>query len=150
MNPQRRRLNAESDSSSVLNDNAVNLTVITLDDAPAVNIHGLRYCGSIEPENADANANGFWCLYCLPADLIIPATDLPETFAALDNEDFMPYLWGVGCWTASNQAPYHFEFAPMTSRTCQKGARIVGTIVLTGISAGAVRMNSLITGFTST
>ena len=145
MKSQRRRLDATS--------NAVGLNVretveVELDESDAVNIHGIHYCFSLEPEDGDANANGFWVLYCLPAQ-VIANSDLPVAFSTLDNEDFLPYVWGVGCWTASNQAPFHYEFAPSTSRNCQKGARIIGMVVATGISAGLVRMNQTLTGFTS-
>ena len=145
MNTQRRRLNSESAAVGIGTQESVE---VLLDEGPSVNVHGLRYCGSVEPENADANANGFWVAFCLPAGVILK-TDLPDNFNNLDNEDFLPYLWGVGCWTASNQAPYHFEFAPRTSRTCQNGARILCYIVPTGISAGNVRINQTLTCFTS-
>ena len=56
MNTQRRRLNAESRSNATL-DSSVDQIVIDLTESASVNVHGLRYCGSIEPENADANAN---------------------------------------------------------------------------------------------
>ncbi len=148
MNPQRRRLNAETESNVTLNSVSADDITITLDESASVNVHGLRYCFSIEPENADANANGFWLCLCLPAGLLTTG-DFPNTFASLDNEDYMPYVWGVGCWTASNQAPYHYEFTPSTSRTCQKGARIFAYITKTGISAGAVRINQTMTLFTS-
>ena len=150
MNSQRRRLNAESRSNSTLNDQTADNIDIVMDEQSMVNAHGLRYCGSIEPENADANANGFWICLCLPADVIPDnSSNLPNDFGSLDNEDFMPYVWGVGCWTASNQAPYHFEFVPSTSRNCQKGARILAYIVKTGISAGQVRINQTLTCFTT-
>ena len=148
MNTQRRRLNAETFSSNTLNSTSAFDITIVLDEGPSVNAHGLRYCFSIEPENADANANGFWVCYCFPAGVIALA-NLPSTFATLDNEDFLPYVWGVGCWTASNQAPYHYEFTPNTSRTCQNGARIIGMVVMTGISAGNARINETMTCFTS-
>jgi len=145
MKTQRRRLDAGSDAAVL---NGTETVEITLDESDAVNFHGMHYCFSIEPENADANANGLWILFCLPAQLI-PLADLPNTFAELDNEDFLPYVWGVGCWTASNQAPFHYEFAPSTSRNCQRGARIVGRVTVTGVSAGNVRINQTLTGFTS-
>ena len=148
MNTQRRRLNAESISNTTLNSNSADNITITLDEGPSVNAHGLRYCFSIEPENADANANGYWVMYCLPSQTV-QLTDLPNTFSTLDNEDFLPFVWGIGCWTASNQAPYHYEFTPSISRTCQNGARLLGIIVKTGISAGAVRINQTLTCFTS-
>jgi len=148
MNVQRRRLNGESSSNTNLSNNASDNIQVVLGEGPSVNVHGMRYCFSIEPENADANANGFWLALCLPAGMV-QTSDLPNTFATIDNEDYMPYVWGVGCWTASNQAPYHYEFAPRTSRTCQNGARIMCYIVKTGISAGAVRINQTLTLFTS-
>ena len=148
MNTQRRRLDAESTSNTTLNSATADIIEVELAEGPSVNAHGLRYCFSIEPENADANANGFWLCLCLPAG-VLQTNDFPTTFANLDNENFLPYVWGVGCWTASNQAPYHYEFTPSTSRTCQNGARITSFICKTGISAGAVRINQTMTLFTS-
>ncbi len=148
MNTQRRRIDALSSSNATLNSQTADDFNIVFDEGPSVNVHGLRYCFSIEPENADANANGFWLCLCLPAG-ILASDDFPGTFAALDTENYLPYVWGIGCWTASNQAPYHYEFAPSTSRTCQNGARIQCYIVKTGISAGAVRINQTLTCFTS-
>ncbi len=148
MNVQRRRLEGETSSNSTIDSSSADTTELTLDEGPSVNVHGLRYCFSIEPENADANANGFWLCLCLPAG-VLGFGSFPSTWATLDNETFLPYVWGVGCWTASNQAPYHYEFAPATSRNCQKGARIVTYIVKSGISAGAVRINQTVTCFTS-
>jgi len=148
VNTQRRRLNAESRANTTLNSQTADNITVTFDEGPSVNVHGLRYCFSIEPENQDANANGFWVCYCLPAG-ILQSIDFPNDFTTLDNEDFLPYVWGIGCWTASNQAPYHYEFTPSTSRTCQNGARVQCMIVKTGISAGAVRINQTLTCFTS-
>jgi len=112
-------------------------------------MHGLRYCFSIEPEVQDANANGWWAVFCLPGDLPELA-DLPTTIGTLgDDTTLSPYLWGLGCWTASNQAPYHGEFNPSTSRNCQRNARIVAYVVLEGISSGAVRTIQTLTGFTN-
>ncbi len=143
MKTQRRRLDAESIASGI----GQTFAEIAFNETDAVNFHGMHYCFSIEPENADANANGFWVVYCLPGD-VISSSDLPQSFAQLDNEDFLPYVWGVGCWTASNQAPFHYEFAPSTSRNCQKQARILCVVAITGISAGLARVNQTITGFT--
>jgi len=148
MNTQRRRLDAQSDQEAV---NAQSTVTITQDETSSANMHGVHYCFSIEPEDGGANANGFWVLYCLPAGVIATGlgVDLPNTFADLDNEDFLPYVWGVGCWTASNEAPFHYEFAPRTSRNCQMGARIFGQVMVTGVSAGLVRINQTLTCFQS-
>ena len=150
MNPQRRLIAADSNANATLSSRTADDISLELDESDAVNVHGLRYCFSIEPENADANANGFWIIYCFPAGIILTTNSaLPATFGDLDSKLFNPYVWGIGCWTASNQAPYHGEFNPRTSRTCQRGARIVAYVTKTGISAGAVRINQTLTCFTS-
>ena len=150
MNPQRRLIEALSSSNNTLNSGAADDMELLLDESDAVNLHGLHWCFSIEPENTDANANGFAIIYCFPASLIVSTNaDLPKSFGDLDSKKFNPYVWGLTCWTASNQAPYHYEFAPRTSRTCQRGARIVCHIIKTGVSAGNVRINQTLTGFTT-
>jgi len=144
MNTNRRRIISASASSGI---NTEFLTLV-LDESDAVNVHGLRVCFSYEPEVGDANANGFWIVWCLPAGQI-GNTGLPNTLTELNVEDSNPYIWGVGCFTASNQAPYHMEFAPMTSRNCQKGARIVLELVTLGLTAGNARKIMITTCFTS-
>ena len=150
MNPQRRRLVGNSSANSSLNSLTADDMTLTLDESNAVNVHGLRYCMSIEPENADANANGFAVVYCFPAGLVLTSNaNLLQDFSDFNNDDVNPYIWGITCWTASNQAPYHWEFNPKTSRTCQHGARIVAQVIKTGISAGNVRINQSLTCFTT-
>ena len=123
--------------------------ILDLDETNATNVHGLRYCFSIEPENQDANANGWWVVFCLPSGVPAVGT-LPATIGIIgDDTDWSPYLWGLGCWTASNQAPYHGEFNPSTSRNCQRNAQIVAYVVKEGISAGAVRIIQTLTCFTN-
>ena len=148
MNAQRRRLDTNTSSNASLNA-VTNGVEIQFDETNVTNIHGLHWCFSIEPENADANANGFWVIFCLPGG-VIQNSDLPSTIGTLgDDTKYSPYIWGLGCWTASNQAPFHYEFAPRTSRNCQKGARVYAYIVKEGISAGNVRLIQTITGFTN-
>ena len=149
MNAQRRRLETTTDSNSTLNDQSADRIILEIDETNATNVHGLRYCFSIEPEVGEANANGWWVAFCLPSNL--PAlANLPSTIGSLgDDDDLSPFIWGLGCWTASNQAPYHGEFNPMTSRNCQRSARIVCYVVKEGISAGAVRIIQTLTAFTN-
>ncbi len=136
-------------SSSVIGVNTTHNIQIEQDEQATMNYHGLRYCFSIEPEVQDANANGIWYVVCLPQG-IIQNSDLPSTIGDLTNdEDVAPYIWGLGCWTASNQAPFHYEFAPKSSRNCIKGARVKGIVVPNGISAGALIINSIMSIFTS-
>ena len=145
----RRRLDTNTDSNTVLQQNANDIVEIEQSETAIANFHGLHYCFSIEPEVGGANANGFWVLLCLPAGLI-QRDDLPETFGELaDDTRFSPYIWGLGCWTASNEAPYHMEFAPKTSRNCEKGARVIAYVIKDGISSGAVRIVQTLTLFST-
>ena len=149
MNAQRRRLATTTNSNTTLNAVSADNLQIDLDETNATNMHGLRYCFSIEPEVGEANANGFWAVFCLPSG-VIQNSDLPNLIGEMgDDSDWSPYLWGLGCWTASNQAPYHGEFNPGTSRNCQKGARVIAYVIKEGISSGAVRIIQTLTGFTN-
>ncbi len=149
MNANRRRLATTTDSNSTLNSESADRLTLSFDETNATNAHGLRYCFSIEPEIGEANANGFWCVFCLPSDLPL-LSSLPSTIGALgDDTNLSPFIWGLGCWTASNQAPYHGEFNPLTSRNCQRNARIVAYVVKEGISSGAVRIIQTLTLFTN-
>ncbi len=149
MNAQRRRLATTTNSNTTLNAVSSDNLQIDLDETNATNMHGLRYCFSIEPEVGEANANGFWAVFCLPSG-VIQNSDLPNLIGEMgDDSDWSPYLWGLGCWTASNQAPYHGEFNPSTSRNCQKGVRVIAYVIKEGISSGAVRIIQTLTGFTN-
>ncbi len=112
------------------------------------NIHGLIVQVSLEPQDADANANGMIGVWILPGGTIQNA-DLPNTFGTYGDEDRAPYLWGLVPWTASNQTPFQWKFDPKTSRNMQAGGRIVVSIRVEGQSAGLTRQNTTITCFTS-
>jgi len=118
-----------------------------IDDA-MVNLHGLHVSVALEPENADANANGAIRVWVLPGG-VIQNGDLPATFGAFGNEDFTQYIWGQVSWNCSNQTPYHWNFMPKTTRNMARGSRIVVQILLAGITAGELSQNTLITGFVS-
>ena len=123
-------------------------TEMDMEDSDVVNLHGFRAQGALEPENTDANCNGYWVVWVIPGGLI-QNSDLPTNIGTLGNEDTAPYIWGAGVFVASNQAPHTFEFVPKTSRNLQKGARILLDINMEGVSAGNVRVNSIMTGFTT-
>jgi len=144
-NTQRRRIAV---NSALLGVGSNMYTELTFDESDSVNFHGARFCFSLEPEVGDANANGFWVVYCVPSD-VIATSDLPTTFAQLASDEYNAYVWGIGCWTASNQAPYHMEFAPSTSRNCPREARVFLQVLQNGITTGNSRCNTVITGFTS-
>ena len=91
MNLQRRRLETTTDSNSTLNSNSTDNMTLDINESDAVNVHGVRYCFSVEPEIQDANANGWWAVFCLPAGLIGSA-DLPTTIGTLgDDTELSPY-----------------------------------------------------------
>jgi len=125
-----------------------NFLDIEFEKGQVVNVHGFRFQLAIEPQDADANANGVVAIYVLPGGLI-QNSDLPVTLGSFGDEASAPYLWGIMPWAASNQTPYHWEFAPKTSRNIQAGGRIVADLRIEGISAGAVRQIMNITCFTT-
>jgi len=127
---------------------ANNFIDIAFDDSTEVNVHSFRMESSVEPENADANCNGIWAVWVLPGG-VIQNGDLPQNFGAFGNEDFAPYLWGMGVFTASNQTPATWSFTPKTSRNIQRGGRIVYHLLFAGVSAGLVRHNDCITCYTT-
>jgi len=114
----------------------------------AVNIHGFRAETILEPQNADANANGICAVYVLPGG-VIQNSDLPQTFGEFGDEALAPYLWGIGVWQASNQTPGGWKFEPKTSRNMQRGGRVVFVLRIEGVSAGGVRHNTMLTCFTT-
>jgi len=102
----------------------------------------------LEPQDADANANGIWAVWVLPGGVIQNA-DLPQTYGNFGNEDWAPYLWGIGVWIASNQTPAMINFAPASTRNMQAGGRVVFQLLINGVSAGQVRHNEVLTCFTT-
>jgi len=140
----KRRIEVATGTSGLAN----NYIDIAFDKGQAVNIHGFRVESALEPENADANANGIWAVWVLPGGVIQNA-DLPLNYGSFGNEDFAPYLWGMGSWIASNQTPFHIKFEPKSTRNMQAGGRVVFHLLVSGISAGLIRHNEVITCFTT-
>ena len=141
---QKRRLEVSTSNPGVSN----NYIDVDFDTDTVVNVHGYRAMVAIEPENADANANGIVGVWVLPGGVIQNA-DLPTSFGQWGDEAHAPYLWGYFPFVASNQTPFHGEFCPKSSRNIQKGGRIVLHVLLAGVSAGLVRLNTTQTMFTS-
>ncbi len=121
---------------------------IAFDKGQVVNVHGFRYEVVLEPQDADANANGIIGIYVLPGG-VIQNSDLPTSFGSFGDEDSAPYLWGIMPWVASNQNPAHIIFAPKTTRNIQAGGRIVANLRVEGISGGIMRQSTVITCFTT-
>ena len=94
---------------------STNFIDVDFNNDTVVNVHGYRMEFSLEPQDADANANGIWAVWVLPGGVIQNA-DLPVNYGGFGNEDFAPYLWGYGPFVASNQTPVHVEFTPNSTR----------------------------------
>ncbi len=127
---------------------SVNFIDVTFENDTVVNVHGYRAEIALEPQDADANANGIVAVFVLPGG-VIQNSDLPATIGDFGNEDFSPYLWGISPWVASNQTPFHWLFDPKSTRNMQRGSRIVLEVYIQGLSAGLARLNTTQTMFTS-
>ncbi len=109
---------------------------ITVDKVNCFNIWGSI---SIEPENADANAQGSWILYATKTrDSGITWND-----TQLNDEPEAETIIAAGVWGATNQTPFNHTFsAGSVSRNIRGQCLLALQVFQTGISAGAssVRM----------
>ena len=137
---QRKRVHAQT---SVVSSTGRVLLTGTVDETNGVNFHNVHFGFGVEPENADANANGTWVLWCIPdAVSAVPATAI----SALEVEGSNPFLWAMGVWTASNQTPYNLgDQVIRSSRNCPRNGRLVLSVDVEGISAGNSRILSYVT-----
>ena len=138
---ERRRVHTISAAAGAGADTDL---VATVDEATAVNAHGVRFSMIAEPENADANANGNWALWCLPRI----STAVPSTSeGGLELESDNPVMWAAGVWAASNQTPWNHNVELRTSRNCPAGTRLVLRVHRAGVSAGNVQVRLFLTYF---
>ena len=140
----KRRIEVSSGNPGI----SLNFIDVDFEQGQVVNVHGYRCMVAMEPENADANANGIMAIYRLPGG-VIQNSDLPASYGEFGDEKWAPYLWGITPFACSNQTPFYWDFAPKTSRTIQEGGRIVLDILVNGLSAGLIRINTVQTMFTS-
>jgi len=141
----RRRIAASTDAKGAGTSEQLTMD---FDESDVVNLHGFRAEAVLEPETENANANGTWAIYVLPGD-IIQAADLPANIGQLNATDAAAYLWGAGVWAAANQTTDKIKFEPKTSRNIPNKGRVVFRVTFDGVSAGNVRINQLMTGFTT-
>jgi len=142
---QKRRLEVTTSNPTGGSNNFIDLEFIN--DAQ-VNFHGYRAEVAMEPQDADANANGMIAVWVLP-NMTIQNADLPTTYGGFGDEDRSQYLWGWSPFACSNQTPTHWEFSPKTTRNMARDSRIVLQILVNGLTAGALRINTTQTGFVS-
>ena len=66
MAKSKRRIEVATGTSGIGN----NFIDIAFEKGQTVNVHGFRLESMIEPQDADANANGIWGVYVLPGGLV--------------------------------------------------------------------------------
>ena len=120
------------------NDGAAGRTSVILDvptePREEVNFHNIWIGVSVEPQNADANAQGTWVLEVI-RDPGSPIPVYTDTF--LNTEDRNALIVACGVWSASNQSPFNLTPTQIkTSRNIEAGGRLLLTSTVTGITAG--------------
>ncbi len=103
--------------------------------ADKVNCSNMWYSVSLEPENADANANGTWVLYATIA------RDDGYTWndTLMNDEPEATALIAAGVWAATNQTPFNITgTAGRVSRNIRRDCRLGLQVYTKGISAGNV------------
>ena len=116
------------------------------DPREEVNFHNIWGSMACEPESAGANANGWWVLHIKRQNM----TSVVFTEPVVNLEDSNAVIIGCGTWTAANEGPWTSETVhPQTSRNLMPGDLLVLSIFVNGVSAGAVRTNSIICAHTT-
>ncbi len=142
---QKKRLEVSTGTSGI-GDSFIDMEFL---NDTNVNLHGYIAQVMIEPEDADANANGILGVWVLPND-VIQNSDLPVGVGPWGDEKHSQYLWAMAPWGASNQNPFHWMFKPVTTRNMARESRIVLQIRVNGISAGLARIITTQSGFVTT
>jgi len=105
---------------------------VTADKVNCSNIWGSI---GLEPENADANANGSWALYAT----IARDTGFTWDDTLFNDEPEATALIAGGIWCASNQTPFVHTFsAGKVSRNIRRDCMLSLQVYTKGISAGNV------------
>ena len=137
---QRKRIHVISETKST---GGTTVLAATVDETNGVNFHNVHFGVSVEPEVADANANGTWVLWCIPdAVSAVPGISV----SLLEAEGSNPYLWAMGVWVAANQTGFNsLDNVIRSSRNCPAGGRLVLSIRVEGVTSGNCRILGYIT-----
>ena len=131
---QRKRIHI---SSALVGAAAEKQLLANVDETNGVNFHNVHFGFAVEPQDADANANGTWVLYCIPDAVSTVPT---SSQGVLEAEGSNPFIWAMGVWTASNQSPYTSgDMVIRSSRNCPRDGRLIMVVRMEGVSAGTVR-----------
>ena len=115
------------------------------DPREEINYHNIWGSFTVEPENADANAQGTWALYLLRDN----ATASTLTDVVVNGESNNAIIIACGVWGASNQSPYTGQVHPETSRTLQAGDALQLQCVVTGLTAGNASVRVMLCAHTT-
>ena len=102
------------------------------------NYHNIWFGVGVEPETADANANGTWVLW---EKRDTNASDTQWSIANLNSDNFNMQIIACGVFVASNQTPWNFSSQLKSSRNFVANQELVFSLRLEGVSAGNVRVN---------
>ena len=105
------------------------------------NYHNIWWSFVVEPETADANANGTWVLWMKPD---ASQTDVVWSDANIDADLFSMMVIACGQWTASNQTPYTFSSNMKSSRNMVANQELVISVFINGITAGNARLRAML------
>ena len=106
-----------------------------------VNYHNIWWGFSVEPENADANANGIWVLWLNKNTNV---ADTQWTQANLNSDNFNMQVIACGTWVSANQTGYVFSSQLKSSRNLVANQQLNLTVAVHGITAGLVRVIPII------
>ena len=128
---QAKRIDVNESNNGAGGNTAAALLVPT-DPREEVNFHNIWGSVTVEPQDANANAQGTWALFLLRENATLPTL----TDVVINGESNNAVLIACGVWSASNESPFNITIHPETSRTLQAGDALAITSVVTGITAG--------------
>ena len=110
-----------------------------------VNCSNIWWDFTVEPENADANAQGVWVLYAINTDAIDFTTPIWNTGNLADQSlAGVVIAWGV--WSCSNQSPFNLHpQTTKTTRNLRREGRLGLSVRSFGITAGNLSILSSLT-----
>ncbi len=132
-----------SPSTGIGGSGFVGLTVPT-DPREQVNFHNMWYSFSCEPKDADANSQGNWVLYIVPAGGVF--INWPDS--TINNEVDNVRIIACGVWGASNQTPFNNGGQINTSRNLNPGDSLALSVTVTGTTAGQVSIKTMLCAHT--
>ena len=131
MNANRKRITETQTDQIGLLDAKI-IQTVSFDDAPAVNIHGMKCHIGIIPAADDEVARGNWWVVLLPKSIDDDVTlrnswidQLNNSGSANDVLNSAELIWGSGTFVcSSNGGGFNTTFVPKTSRNVMEGSAL--------------------------